>query len=164
MKSVVVLLTLLFTALAAAPHRDGVVIRNSGSTNSASYAIAVWSDGTTRTVLNARRPVPDAPVYGTIPAALAARLLADSKAAKAANPPPMHCMKSVSFGTTETLLYHDWQSPDLTCPSGSLIAQLRADAAAVVETLHLNVRPVRRLPMLPGARRAVPAATPTPNR
>lgn len=163
MKIALVLPALIFAALAAAPHRDGVVIHNSGSTNSYGYTIAVWSNGDARIELSNRAATTASPPrMAAVPRALAERLIADAREAKRRRPPAMHCMKSASFGTTETILYHGWLSPDVTCASSAIVERLHADAQSIVEALHLPLFG-RSVPMLPGARRPMPAArTPEP--
>lgn len=163
MNIALVLPAIILAALAAAPHRDGVVIHNSGSTNSYGYTIAVWSNGDARVEMSSRTAVPASPPRAaSVPKALAERLIADAQQAKRERPAAVHCMKSASFGTTETILYHGWQSPDVTCSSGALVQRLHADAESIVQALHLPLFG-RGVPMLPGIRRPMPAArTPEP--
>lgn len=147
-------------ALAAAPARDGAVIRNSGSTNFSGYTIKVWSDGSTWAVHSDRSGTEvGQPVTGHVPVALARSLLRDAQQARKNRVISEHCMKSASFGTVTTVLYHDWTSPDLECPGGGFIVALGADAHKIAA--QLQIQGTRRIPMLPNEPRRVPVEAPS---
>lgn len=154
------------TAYAAAGN-DGATIRNSGSTNFSGYTIKVWSDGSAEASLSNRSgKALAAPVRKQIAPALAAKLLADAKAAKdSGHVVGEPCMKSASFGSTMVVQYHGWTSPDLECPGGGFVIALGSDANKIVAALHLQPEPAHR-GLLPNEIRrpepsaAQPSATP----
>ncbi|MHB8146964.1 MAG: hypothetical protein ACYDGM_06865 [Vulcanimicrobiaceae bacterium] len=139
--------------LGATPSLDGAHIVNSGSTNTAAWSLTMRSDGAGTYTLGQRRygapPVNLEPRAISVPAALAQRLLADAKAARAEDAPGGHCMKSASFGSTTVVTYHGWTSPDLQCPSSSsTLAALAGDVGAIQKAANLTTmpRPVRLPP------------------
>ena len=139
--SLLFLLTLPAVALAA-PALDGGVISTSRSTNSQGFTIKVWADGH---ALLSRQGSPDKAV--SLDASLAVKFLNDAKAARANPGEISHCMKSASFGTTTTVLWHEWQSPDLQCPPfsssvGSLARETRAIQAAADVGMPMNAMPL----------------------
>jgi hypothetical protein len=139
-----VLALVLTVAPVAAPHlavpiptsATEALIVNSGSTNTAGYALRVRADGT-GTLLQGEtsRPV-------QLSRTLVDRLFADLRAAGPLDVlPHRFCMKSASFGTTTTVAYRGKRSPDLSCPGGSAAgyalaqdARALAGAAAVDES------------------------------
>ncbi len=141
--------------VAAAPlQRDGAVIRNSGSTNTAAYTITLWSDGAARVEMrgaNSRELRVDRDV--------ADHFFRDARASRQ-DPGIAHtCMKSASFGTATIVAWHGWNSPDLQCPpfSASVIL-LAADVRAVQAAANIDTR-LHRVP-LPHELRMIPSATP----
>jgi hypothetical protein len=152
---------LLFTlvmALAAAPalsfaaQRDGATIHNSGSTNTAGFTIAVWSDGTGNVSLQQGNPR-----AVKLSGDLATRLFTDLQVARAENAPPPHCMKSVSFGTTTSVAWHGWQSPDLQCPPLSpAVAALAKDVEAIEAAVGTSPGMPRRIGLPPSLRKNPP--------
>ncbi|MBV8723364.1 MAG: hypothetical protein JO277_14535 [Candidatus Eremiobacteraeota bacterium] len=161
-------LGLLAVCAAAAPSRDTATIVDSGSTNTAGYAIAVSSDGnSTVTPRNRMGESQSAPRSFTITTTLAAQFFADLKAARDGNATSVHCMKSASFGTSTHIAWHDWTSPDLDCPAGdALTSALIHDVDAIraagnVQTMlrpHAPSGPPRLLTGTP-----LPQATATPS-
>lgn len=144
----------------AAPMRDGGVIRNSGSTNFTGYTIKVWSDGATWTVHSNRVGEQiGTPVTGQIPVTLALTLLHDALQARKNRTSIISrpCMKSASFGTVTSVLYHEWTSPDLECPGGGFVVALGADAHKIAALLKMQGIPGRRIPMLQNEPRRMPA-------
>lgn len=140
---------------AAQTQRDGAVIVNSGSTNTAPYSITVWSDATAKTSVRGGMPA-----TRTIPPALSNRFFGDLRAARANGSPPAHCMKSASFGTTTIVTWHGWHSPDLQCPPysasvGALAADVRSiEAAAGIQAMtphriRLPIEPRKNPPTIP---------------
>lgn len=139
----------------AARVPDGAVIRNSGSTNTPGYTIKVWSDGRGE-VLGAAGGRGKA---FTLDSAVAAAFFRDAQAGRADPGTPSHCMKSASFGTTTTVLWHGWRSPDLQCPPFTAAVQaLAAEVNAVQSAAQISVGP-RRVP-LPREPRMIPGASP----
>ena len=150
--------------------RDGAVIRNSGSTNFLGYTVKVWSDGQVWASAAGR----DGAAIGRARTGragtdLVKRFFADVQAARDGHATGAPCMKSASFGSTTTVLWHGWISPDISCPGGDrLTSALRSDVlgienAAGVSTLtrgtvRLPINEPRRKPNeLPPA-----PASPTP--
>lgn len=148
-------------ALAAAPHKDGAIIRSSGSTNFPGYTIKVWSDGSTWAVrANKAGDQLGRPSTQTIAKPLAQKLLDDAKAAKlSGNVIGRPCMKSASFGSTTVVQYHGWTSPDLECPGDGFVIAMGSDAHKIAAALQIINAPTRRglLPNEP--RRPEPAPT-----
>src|SRR5579863_1553733 len=105
------LLTSTIAVAAAAFTSDGALITNSGSTNTRGYSIKVWSNAGAEITMRG----------GTARAFnldddLATRFFSDVKAARATPGTENHCMKSASFGTSTSVLWHGWNSWDLQCP------------------------------------------------
>jgi len=131
--------------IGAGAPRDGATIVNSGSTNTAGYTVAVWSDGeaslsirggTTRTF--------------AIPS---------EESAREANAPAQFCMKSASFGTRTVVTWHGWTSPDLQCPpQEASTAALAQDVRRIVAASGLAGPPHRI--GLPPSLRKIPQTTP----
>lgn len=147
-------LALLATGMALAGGKDGAVITNSGSTNTAGYSIKVWSDGTGQVDLRGggTRAI-------SLDVDLVNKFFTDVKAARANPGTPGHCMKSASFGTTTVVLWHNYQSTDLQCPPfTSDVMALGADVRNIQAAANLASPPRRiRLPLEP---RKIPMATP----
>jgi hypothetical protein len=75
-------------------------------------------------------------------------------------------MKSASFGSTLRVTWHDWTSPDLSCPpNGAPAAALLHDVDTIVtasgaaQTPRRHSGPVMRQP--PGASSGTPEPSPT---
>lgn len=159
-----VLLAALFagscsTALAAFT-RDGATIMNSGSTNTAPYSLKVWSDGRAAMISAARVSTPF-----RVPGAETADFFRDVALARANPGSPGHCMKSASFGTSTTVLWHGWTSFDLSCPPHGAQFALAADVRAIVGAAGVFNNPPRRIPLMPGELHRMPPspnASPTP--
>jgi hypothetical protein len=138
--------------------RDGGLIRNSGSTNFTGYTIKVWSDGSAWAVHSNRAGDQiGSPVTGEIPATLAQTFLADARNAKHNRVMSQSCMKSASFGSVTTVLYHGWASPDLQCPGDGYVVSLGADANKIAALLKIQGMPGHRIPMMPHEPRRVPS-------
>ncbi|MDQ2662666.1 MAG: hypothetical protein M3Y18_01375 [Candidatus Eremiobacteraeota bacterium] len=131
---VLVLLSWLAPATGLAARRDGALVRNSGSTNAAGYALLVWSDGQASVTPISRSPLGlGGRRFVRVDPALANRFLADAKRAKSRQPRAEACMKSASFGTVTTVFYHGYTSPDLNCPSRDpALTSLSVDVQAIV--------------------------------
>ena len=146
-------LTFVATGAALAAGKDGAVITNSGSTNTAGYTIKVWSDGSGEVSVRggATREVKLDD--------FAAKFFADVRAARRDPGTAGRCMKSASFGTTTTVQWHDYQSVDLQCPPfTTAVTALSADVRNIQAAANLAPPPNRiRVPLEP---RKIPSATP----
>jgi len=162
--SVSLALGLLATGVAAVPARDSATIHNSGSTNFAGYSIEVWSDGAA-TVSSSNRmgdqlSTPKPFTYGAKAASQFFTDLAAARAAAAGLTQP--CMKSASFGSTTRVTWHDWTSPDLSCPPGNAAgAALVRDVDAVTQASGITATPQRSGPIMHRASPATPEPSPT---
>lgn len=136
-----------------AAQPDGATIHNSGSTNTVGYTIALRTDGTGNANVqggSARAIV--------IAHDLVAQFFSDLQAAASEHAPLAHCMKSVSFGTTTTVVWHAWQSPDLQCPPFSANLQaLVKDVQAIEAAAGVNAGSIRRIRIPPDLRKNPPA-------
>lgn len=145
--------------LGAAAPMDGASILNGGSTNAAGYLVLVRSDGQANLA-----PAPGSlrQAFGRrtfrLPDALARRLLADAREAKRTRPAGSPCMKSASFGSTTSVSYHGYTSPDLECPGSGVLARLASDVRAIVRSSGFVPAPGRRVG-LPGGEPRRPEAT-----
>ncbi len=145
-------------AAAAAARPDGAVIHNSGSTNTSGYSIKVWSDG--RGELTMGR----GPGWGTgrvfsVDPSVAQRFFSNVKVARENPGTPGHCMKSASFGTTTTVQWHGWNSPDLQCPPFSPAVQaISADVRTIQAAANIDTSLHRIL--LPREPRMIPSTAP----
>ncbi len=138
----------------AASGLDGAVITNSRSTNTAGYTIKVWSDG--HAVLSRQGAADKA---FSIDTSLAKQFLDNAKAGRANPGAVSHCMKSASFGTSTTVTWHEWTSPDLQCPPFSDSVGLLAREVRAIQAAADVGMPMHRIP-LPVEQRM---ATPTPS-
>jgi len=113
-----------------------VLIRNSGSTNTAGYIVVIHADYTA--------DVADGH-GGTIRKTVAApqakwlfdRLKADIPFSQLGGG---HCMKSASFGSFTTIVYDGQTTPDLQCPSGPEARELNRTIGVIVEQLGISTR------------------------
>jgi hypothetical protein len=145
-------------AAAAAARPDGAVIHNSGSTNTSGYSIKLWSNG--RGELTMGR----GPGWGTgrvfeLDQSVAERFFSNVKAARQDPGTPGHCMKSASFGTSTTVQWHGWSSPDLQCPPlSSAVQAVAADVRDIQQAASIGNQ-LRRIP-LPREPRMIPSTAP----
>jgi hypothetical protein len=116
------------------------LIVDSGSTNRAGYRLRVDASGW------AALQQGDVPSRKRVAPALVARFFADLRAAGPLDRlTTMHCMKSVSFGSSLQIGYRGKLSPDLSCPSASsIVRELAIDAGALADAAGVS--------MLPGTR------------
>ncbi|MBV8750270.1 MAG: hypothetical protein JO103_11210 [Candidatus Eremiobacteraeota bacterium] len=132
-----------------APRADGeALIVNSGSTNREGYRLRLYASGLIE-VQQGAIPV-RVPGRRRAPAALVARFFDDLNAAGRLDTlPAVHCMKSVSFGSTTWIGYHGAVSPDMSCPSPSAAARaLAVDAnalAGAAGVTSMQSRPLKPL-------------------
>lgn len=137
-------------ASAHARQLDGATIVNSGSTNTAGWSIELRSDGSASV---------DSRAF-SLPPNLTAKFFSDIAAARDAHAAGRACMKSVSFGTRLNVTWHEWTSPDLSCPAASpSLASLANDVTQIVQIAQppSGFRRVR-LPLEP--HRAEPTPSP----
>lgn len=146
----------LVAVAAAAARPDGAMIRNSGSTNTAPYSIKVWSDG--RAELTTGR-TETSPRSFSVDPAVAKQFFTDVKAARANPGTPSHCMKSASFGSTTTVEWHGWNSPDLLCPPFTPSVQAVAANVRTIEAAANLGTGLHRFP-LPREPRMIPSTAP----
>lgn len=146
------LMVALAPALSTAAERDSATIRNSGSTNTAGFTIALWPNGTGNVSMQNGNPRDV-----TIAHDLITRFFADLQAAQTADAPRSHCMKSVSFGTTTSVAWHGWQSPDLQCPPFSPhVAALAKDVQDIEAAVGAAPGSLRRIGLPPSSRKNPP--------
>jgi hypothetical protein len=97
---------------------DTAVIVDSGSTNRPGFRITIDRAGNADVVSMAKTG-PAKPQRRTLSPAMQKRFEADLAAARPLpSLPAVHCMKSVSFGSTLTLIFGGEQTPDLSCGDG----------------------------------------------
>jgi hypothetical protein len=126
-------LGLFATGVAAVPASDSATIVNSGSTNVAGYTLDVRSDGTaTAATSNRTGAILSTPAPFTLAPDVAKQFFADLAAARTAKAAIEPCMKSASFGSTTHVKWHDWTSPDLSCPPADPAATALAHDIAVI--------------------------------
>ncbi|GAC1545484.1 MAG: hypothetical protein NVS3B16_14910 [Vulcanimicrobiaceae bacterium] len=120
------------------PQSGDATIANSGSTNTAGYTVVVHPD------FSADVSAGGATERKTVDARRARRLFATLRAAMPLGDLPAgRCMKSASFGSVTTIAYGGQTTPDLSCGGGTTLRDLARAANAVVEQLHLALRPSR---------------------
>ncbi|MEA2719288.1 MAG: hypothetical protein QOJ39_1152 [Candidatus Eremiobacteraeota bacterium] len=119
------------------------LIIDSGSTNREGYRLRVYATGWTALQQGDPSTGSGQAVKKRVPAALVKRFFADLKAAGPLDQlTTMHCMKSVSFGSSMQIGYDGKLSPDLTCPSPSSAARaLAVDAGALAEAAGVTMLP-----------------------
>jgi hypothetical protein len=146
-----------FTVLAATAQNESATIVNSGSTNTMSYTITLWTDGTGSTQIRGSTPA-----AFTIPKATAAQFFSDLKAARSNGEQLQHCMKSASFGSSTVVQWNGWNSPDLQCPPFTTpVATLAQDVSGVERAAGIQSGALmHRVPLLPGQVRKIPTPTP----
>jgi hypothetical protein len=142
-------LGLAAAAVAAAPERDSATIVNSGSTNMMGFAIQVFSDGTGTAGAADRSGTPLAsPKPFALQAGVAATFFTDLATARQDRAAVQPCMKSASFGSTTRVIWHDWTSPDLSCPpAGSASAALLHDVETITAAAGVAQSPRHRFNM-----------------
>lgn len=134
-----------------AQEHESATIVNSGSTNRPGFRIAIDSLGAAEYTAVSRRAAPQAPGPRRLDAAqpaqkilsraLADRFFADLKAAQPFSAlPPVHCIKSASFGSSLTISYNNEQTPDLSCGDGGneSLRNLIRDAQDIVAAFQSN--------------------------
>ena len=121
-------------AQGASTESGAAAIVNSGSTNRAGFRIVVEPSGRAEW-LAAPQQEPKEAVQRTIPSADVKRFYADLDAAQPlASLPQVHCVKSVSFGSTLRVELAGQQTPDLSCGDGGseVLRNLIRDVRGIV--------------------------------
>jgi hypothetical protein len=114
------------------------VITRSASTNRAGFSLVVRPTGAVTARLGTLTQVVH---VGT---GLVKQLYADlDRAGELDRLPAGHCLKSASFGTTTSIAYKGWSSPDLQCAQNSAERALQSDVDAI-STQALKGMPQRR--------------------
>ena len=110
---------------------DDVLIRNSGSTNTAGYAVVVHADGTAEYEGQ----------HKTVGAAQVKWLHAKlDEATPFTQLGGAHCMKSASFGSRTTIVYRGESTPDLSCPSTDQSRELMRTIGVILDQLGVSTR------------------------
>jgi hypothetical protein len=139
------------------PSPGAVTIVNSGSTNSASYTIALEPTGVAYLksdgVTVVRRV--DLPTTNAFFAALA-------KVKPLSSIVTQHCMKSVSFGSRTMVAVGGQTSPDISCGGDANTEALFMQVTAVANAVHAGFPPSHRRRLLDDMRPATPAASAMP--
>jgi hypothetical protein len=115
-----------------------VLIRNSGSTNTAGYSIVIHPDYTAD-VADGRGGTIKKTVGAPQAKWLFDRLKADMPFEQLGGG---HCMKSASFGSYTTIAYNGERTPDLQCPGGPETRELNRTVGVIVEQLGISTRRV----------------------
>jgi hypothetical protein len=112
------------------------VIRNSGSTNTQPYTIAITADGNAVVTVGSGTPE-----VHRLPAGQAAVLFDELRAAAPLDALAHgHCMRSASFGTTTTVTFGGATTPDLSCAPGPGAQDLAKTVSEISRELRIPVR------------------------
>ena len=121
-------------APAASPAAaNAIVIRNSGSTNTLGYTIAVSPDGAALVTQNGPA------TQKSLSTDMTRELFDDVHALMPLDAGGLRpCMRSVSFGSSTTVSYQNATTPDLSCRGDAASAQLRQTIARVAQALGVT--------------------------
>ncbi len=131
---------------------EDAVIRNSGSTNAAGYAIIVHPDGSVE--IDQAGVVSRATLERPQTKWLFAKLQADSPISNLVS---AHCMRSMSFGSTTRVTYRGATTGDLGCTFDPAARELKRTVDVIAAQLGVSMR--GRRPIL----RMQPRMQPPPN-
>jgi hypothetical protein len=132
------------------PEPDAPIILDSGSTNRPGFRIVVAQSGVAELTSMPRKsgdlksgekPEPIKPLRRMLPAAVLNRFYDDLQAAKPlASLPAVHCMKSVSFGSTLTVAFAGERTTDLSCGDGgnAAMGHLIRDVNEIIALVRAN--------------------------
>jgi hypothetical protein len=125
------------------------LIVDSGSTNREGYRLRVYATGWTALQQGDPSTSSGQAAKKRVSAELVKRFFDDLKAAGPLDRlSTMHCMKSISFGSSMQIGYLGTMSPDLSCPSTSSAGRaLTVDAGALAQAAGVSMLP--RLHQLP---------------
>jgi hypothetical protein len=135
---VAILISFTYLLRGQEPASEQVTIESTGSTNAPGVKLLVSPSGSAEVQprhAEARRT--------TVKAELANRLFEDLKSIGPLSAlPPVHCIKSVSFGTSLYVEYEGERSPDLNCPvdANSKLGTLQKDARELMQAAHAKPR------------------------
>lgn len=116
-------------------NQSMVIIRNSGSTNTLGWTMAVKRSGQVNIVIENTRNH----IRGNLPQTLTERFFLDLDAAMPITDLPQpHCAKSASFGTVTTIYYDGQLSPDVSCPDNDLEKKLYHDLKRMEKLMGLT--------------------------
>ena len=137
-----IFLTVVLTFVSANNDNDVIEIINSGSSNTAGYVVTVQRTGLVTWTVNSRLRPTSSPKPSSTQLS-ASRTTSIFQAVEQALPltqyKPVFCVKSVSFGTTLHLRYHEQQSPDLSCPmKEQQLLVLSKYVRELIAELHVN--------------------------
>lgn len=133
-----VLIPFAIVTAADQPLQEQAVIENNGSTNAPGVKLTIDRAGTAEVQQRNTEPRKT-----TVDEQLSRRLFEDLNSIGPLNLlPRLHCMKSVSFGTSLYIEYNGERSPDLSCPApaDSKLAALRKDVNDLMAAAHANPR------------------------
>ena len=122
---------------------EQATIEQAGSTNTGPVKMTVSPAGKARVYSHN-----SAGRTANVDAVLSQRLFDDLKAAGPLSAlPPVHCMKSASFGTSLFLTYNGETSPDLSCPAAanSQLGPLQRDVRDLMQAAHATPHSRRAL-------------------
>jgi hypothetical protein len=119
---------------------EDAVIRNSGSTNAAGYAIVVHRDGSVEVVRAG--VVSRATLERPQTAWLFAKLQADDPISNLVS---AHCMRSMSFGSTTRVTYRGATTGDLGCTFDPAARELKRTVDVIAAQLGVSMLPRRPL-------------------
>jgi hypothetical protein len=129
------------TAVAGAPL-DGAVVRQSASTNTQPVEIRLWSNGHAQVAVGMQ----DRREF-TVPVDVANKFFQDVRAARTNPGTQRPCMKSVSFGTTTHVTWHEYTSWDLQCrPLSPAVAVLADDVEQIMGLANVGSTVRNRIP------------------
>lgn len=138
MRSRIVLCVLIPLAVIAQTTPQQATIEDTGSTNMAGVKMIVNPSGTAEV-----QPRNAQSRKTTVDVHLSERLFQDLKSVGPLSAlPPVHCIKSVSFGSSLYVEFNGERSPDLTCPAqpDSKLAMLQKDVHDLMDAAHATPR------------------------
>jgi len=113
-----------------------VLIRNSGSTNTAGYLIVIHADYSAD-IADGRGGTTKKSVAEPQAKWLFAKLKADLPFTQLG---AGHCMKSASFGSFTTIVYNGETTPDLQCPGSDETRELNRTIGVIITQLGISTR------------------------
>lgn len=140
-----VLLAFVVVSASSSNETDLIRIVNSGSTNTAAYTIELQRNGLVQWMITPRfQPVlsssTSSPNRSRIPTVRAKNIFQEiEQAFPFTQYEPVFCIKSISFGTTLSVVYNGQQSPDFNCPmKDQRLVNLSKDIHELITDLHIN--------------------------
>ena len=136
MRARVILAVLMSIAAVQADDRQQATIEDTGSTNTPATMLIVHAGGSTKVQPHGA----EARTISLDPR-LSERFFQDLKSAgRLSELPHIHCMKSISFGSSLYIEFNGERSPDLNCPapSGSKLSVLQKDVREIMQAAHVE--------------------------